>query len=131
MKADANAPTVSMDQVRSAKVAPVTTMDSPSAMMINPAQRSAMWPPSTTQSATSDAPYFGIQNRTAGERYSIVSATAHSDSRLLPSANAPAIQKIADADSQAVMRIAFMRAGVRARGVDSHRNTVLPTCIAA
>ena len=27
-------------------------MDSPSAMMMKPAQRSAMWPPSTTQSAT-------------------------------------------------------------------------------
>ena len=46
-------------QVRSAKVAPVTTMDSPSAMMMKPAQRSAMWPPSTTQSATDEAPYFG------------------------------------------------------------------------
>src|SRR5882762_11026380 len=96
MKADANAPTVSMVQASSAKVAPMTTMDSPSAMMMNPAQRSAMWPPSTTQSATCDAPYFGIQNRTAGEMYSIASATAHSSSRELPSAKPPAIQNIAD-----------------------------------
>jgi len=29
--------------------------------MMKPAQRSAMWPPSTTQSATDDAPYRGIQ----------------------------------------------------------------------
>src|SRR3954447_5413992 len=124
MKAEAKAPTLSRVQASSAKVAPVTTMDSPSAMMMNPAQRSAMWPPSTTQSATSDAPYFGIQNRTAGERYSIASATAQSDSRLLPSATPPAIQKIAEPDSQAVIRIAFMRASVRERGVDTHRNTV-------
>src|SRR3954469_15402528 len=121
MKADANAPTVPKVQASSAKVAPVTTMDSPSAMMMNPAQRSAMWPPSTTQSATSDAPYLGIQNRTAGERYSIARANVHSSSRELPCAKPPAIQKIAEADSHAVMRIAFMRAGVRERGVESHR----------
>ena len=39
--------------------------------MTKSAQRSAMWPPSTTQSATEDEPYRGIQNRTAGEIYSI------------------------------------------------------------
>src|SRR3954447_26824720 len=103
MKADANAPTVSKLQASSANVAPMTTMDSPSAMMMNPAQRSAIWPPSTTQSATSVAPYFGIQNRTAGERYSIASATAHSSSRGAPSAKPPAIQKMADAVSHAVI----------------------------
>src|ERR1700712_1347469 len=103
MKADAKAPTVSEVQFSSAKVAPVTTMDSPSAMMMNPAQRSAIWPPSTTQSATSDAPYFGIQNRTAGEIYSIASATAHSAGREFPSAQPPAIQKTADSASQAVI----------------------------
>src|SRR3954464_15252775 len=103
MKAEAKAPTVSGVQLSSAKVAPVATMDSPSAMMMNPAQRSAMWPPSTTQSATWDAPYFGIQNRTAGETYSIASATAHSNSRLSPCAKPPAIQKTAEPDSQAVM----------------------------
>jgi hypothetical protein len=51
-------------------------MDSPSAMMMKPAQRSAIWPPSTLHSATEDAPYPGIQNRTAGEMYSMASATA-------------------------------------------------------
>src|SRR6185437_7595773 len=117
--------------VSSAKVAPVTTMDSPSAMMMKPAQRSAMWPPSTTQSATADAPYRGIQNRAAGEIYSITSAIAQSTSRDGPSASPPAIQKIADTDSQAVMRIAFMRASDWDGSVDSHRNPVLPTCIAA
>src|SRR3954447_18841804 len=106
MKADANAPTVSSVQASSANVAPVMTMDSPSAMMINPAQRSAMWPPSTTQSATDDAPYRGIQNRTAGERYSMPSATAHTTSRDWPCANPPAIQNTADSASQDVIRIA-------------------------
>src|ERR1700733_7674314 len=100
MKADANAPTVSMVHVSSAKVAPVTTMDSPSAMMMNPAQPSAIWPPSTTPPPTCDAPYFGTQNRTAAERYSIQSASAHSSSREFPSAIPPAIQNTADSDNQ-------------------------------
>src|SRR5216683_3651910 len=131
IKADAKATTVSVVQARSANVAPVTTMDSPSAMMMNPAQRSAMWPPSTTQSSIEDAPYFGIQNRTAGEIYSMPSATSQSSSRECPSARPPAIQKMADIDSHAVIRTAFMRAKVREDGVDTHRKTVLPTCIAA
>src|SRR4051812_23994340 len=106
-------------------------MDSPSAMMMNPAQRSAIWPPSTTQSATDDAPYFGIQNRTAGDRYSIPSATAQSRRRAWPWAKPPAIQKIAETESHDVIRTAFIRAGGRDAGVDTHKNTVLPTCIAA
>src|SRR5476649_2108938 len=99
-------------------------MDSPSAMMMKPAQRSAIWPPSTTQSATADAPYFGIQNRTAGEIYSIPNATAQSHSRQYPSAKPPAIQKIADSNSQARMRTAFIRARVRVDGIDARRKMV-------
>jgi len=76
------------------------------------------------------APYFGIQNRTAGERYSIASATATAPAGIALR-KPPAIQKTADIASQAVIRIAFMRASIRERGVDSHRKTVLPTCIAA
>src|SRR4051812_49556468 len=103
MKADANAATVSKLQASSAKLAPVTTMDSPSAMMMNPAQRSAIWPPSTTQSATEDAPYRGIQNRAAGEIYSMPSAIPHSASRVCPVAKPPAIQNTAETDSHDVM----------------------------
>src|SRR6476620_7130236 len=80
-RADRKAPTTSVLQFNSEKVAPVTTMDSPSAMMTNKAQRSAMWPPSMTQSAIEEAPYLGIQKRTAGETYSITSATAQSHQR--------------------------------------------------
>ena len=90
-----------------------------------------MWPPSITQSATEDAPYRGIQNRTAGEIYSMTSAIAQSTSRDWPSATPPAIQKIADIDSQAAMRMAFMRVRGRDGGVETHRKIVLPTCIAA
>src|SRR5437879_4075074 len=104
-KADTKAATVSVVHDSSAKVAPVTTMDSPSAMMMKPAQRSAICPPSTTQSATDDAPYRGIQNRTAGEIYSMPSATAQNAGRNSPSARPPAIQKIADSASHEVMRI--------------------------
>src|SRR5215212_4745330 len=106
-------------------------MDSPSAMMMKPAQRSAMWPPSITQSAIEDAPYFGIQNRAAGDMYSIASAIAQSAIRECPSANPPAIQKTAETDSHVVIRTAFMRVTFRHAGVDTHRKTVLPTCIAA
>ncbi len=56
---------------------------------------------------------------------------AQSTSRDWPSANPPAIQKIADIDSQAVMRMAFMRASGCDGGVETHRKIVLPTCIAA
>src|SRR4029079_10762280 len=122
---------LSADQASSANVAPVTTTDSPSAMMTKSAQRSAMWPPSITQSATEDAPYRGIQNRTAGEIYSMASAIAQSTSRNWPCANPPAIQNTAEIASQLVMRAAFMRASDCDGVVDSHRKTVLPTCIAA
>ncbi len=123
--------TFSADQESSENVAPVTMTDSPSAMMTKSAQRSAMWPPSITQSATEDGPYRGIQNRTAGDMYSMTSAIAHSTSRDWPSANPPAIQKTADIDSHAVMRMAFIRADIRCGGVETQRKTVLPTCIAA
>src|SRR3984885_1404713 len=103
MNADTNAVTVSRVQDRSANVAPVTTMDSPSAMMMKPAQRSAIWPPSMLHSATEDAPYFGIQNRTAGEMYSMASAVAQKISRCCPSAKPPAIQNTAETDSQTRM----------------------------
>jgi hypothetical protein len=59
------------------------------------------------------------------------SANAHSSSRDCPSARPPAIQNTADSDSHAVIRTAFMRAAGREGGVDSHRKTVLPTCIDA
>ena len=63
--------------------------------------------------------------------YSITSAIAQSTSRDWPSANPPAIQKTADIDSHAVMRMAFMRVRGRDSGVETQRKIVLPTCIAA
>ena len=61
----------------------------------------------------------------------MASAIAQSTSRNSPCANPPAIQKTADTDSHAVIRMAFIRASGRDGGVDIQRNTVLPTCIAA
>src|ERR1700704_3460635 len=131
MKAEANAATVSLVQARSANVAPVTTMDSPSAMMMNPAQRSAIWPPSRLQSSIEDGPYFGIQKRTAGDRYSIPSATAHSNSLHGPSAKPPRIQNTAEAASQTRMRTAFIRVDGCVGWIDARRKIERPTCIAA
>ena len=98
--------------------------------MMKPAQRSAMWPPSTTQSATDDAPYFGTQNRIAGDTYSIASAIAHSTSRGFPCANPPEIQNTADTESHARMRHALRRVVVWPGAVDASRKIVRPTCIA-
>ena len=64
-KAEMKAVTFSGVQIRSAKVAPSTTMASPSAMMMKPAQRSAIWPPSTDQASIEDGPSPGVQNRAA------------------------------------------------------------------
>src|ERR1700733_5972063 len=119
MKAARKAVTASRVQGRSANVAPVTTMDSPSAMMMKPAQRSAIWPPSTAQSSIEDGPYLGTQNRAAGDRYSIPSATAHSDSRDGPSASPPAIQNSPEVDSHTRIRIAFIRIEGCARGLEA------------
>ena len=49
--------------------------------------------------------------------YSITSAIAQSTSRNSPCANPPAIQKIADTESQAAMRMAFRRVRERDGGV--------------
>src|SRR4029078_9770785 len=122
---------LSADQASSANVAPVTTTDSPSAMMTKSAQRSAMWPPSITQSETEDAPYRGIQNRTAGEIYSMTSAIAQSTSRDWSCASPPAIQKTADVDSHAVMRTAFMRVRGCEAGVENNKKMGLRASLPA
>src|ERR1700741_5494653 len=97
-KADANAGTFSRVQARSAKFAALTTTASPSAMMMKPAQRSAMWPPSTVQASTGDGPRAGIQNRAAGAIYSTASATTHRTSRDDPAVTPPRIQYTAESD---------------------------------
>src|SRR6516162_8021452 len=118
-KAETKAPTIGGVQERPAKVTPSSTIASPSAMMTKPAQRSAMCPPSTYQSSTAEAPYFGIQKRTSGETYSIASAIPHSHKRSCPLANPPRIQNTADVLSQMRMRIAFQRVDTLAFGVDT------------
>ena len=98
--------------------------------MMKPAQRSAMWPPSTTQSATDEAPYFGIQNRTAGDRYSIAERHRPQHQPRLPFGEAAGHPENGRHDSQTRMRTAFRRAMVRPGGVDASRKIVRPTCIA-
>src|SRR5688572_33509677 len=88
----------------SANVAPVTSSDSPSAMMMNRPQRSAMWPPSTFQSATDDRPSPGTQYKAHGPNISMPSASAHHASRSPGSARAPTIQNTPDSVIQTAMR---------------------------
>ena len=63
--------------------------------MTNSPQRSAMWPPSTTQSVVVERPSPGTQKPSSGAMVSMPTATAHSVSRAGPSAKAPAIQSSA------------------------------------
>src|SRR6476646_4262532 len=105
--AETKARMLSAVQSSSANVAPLTTTASPSAMMTNSEQRSAMWPPSTAQASTDEKPSFGTQKRTAGETYSIVSATIQNHSRASSGARPPAIHNTAETESQVRMRIAL------------------------
>ena len=99
--------------------------------MMKPAKRSAMWPPSTAQASTEEKPSPGVQKRTAGDTYSIPSATPQSQSRLSPSAKPPSTQNTAEPHSQTRIRIALWRTRVRSGGVASSQNSVRPICIAA
>ena len=72
--------------------------------MTKSAQRSAMWPPSTRQSALVERPSPGTQKPVAGAVVSIAAAAAHSAMRHGPVANAPAIQNGADDTCQMLMR---------------------------
>ena len=56
-------------------------IDSPSAMMTNSPQRSAMWPPSTIQSVVVERPSPGTQNPALGAIDSMPTAIAHTPSR--------------------------------------------------
>src|SRR3954453_5562377 len=97
--AETKAKMLSAVQSSSAKVAPLTTTASPSAMMTKSEQRSAMWPPSTAQASTDEKPSLGTQKRTAGEMYSHVTAAIHSHSRVSPWERPPAIQNTAETKS--------------------------------
>src|SRR5512138_1493403 len=99
-----NATRIGASHVSSANVAPVTSSDSPSAMMMKSEQRSAMWPPSTFQSATDDAPSPGTQNRAQGPTSSMVSANAHQPSRAVGSEKPPMIQHTPDSTNQTATR---------------------------
>src|SRR5512139_1471415 len=94
MKALKKARTVGVDGSRFVKVAPVTMMPSPSAMMMNRAQRSAIWAPLMVQSAAVDRPSPGTKKKVDGPEYSMASAASHHNSRRLGSLSSPpAIQK--------------------------------------
>ncbi len=87
-----------------AAVVPVTRIDSPSAMITNSAQRSAMCALSTFQSAVVERPSPGTAKPTTGARYSTPSAITHHATRSAPPANPPASQNTADSASQHMMR---------------------------
>lgn len=73
----------------SAKVAPVTNMPSPSEMMMNRAQRSAMWAPLIVHSSALERPRPGTAKKVCGPLYSMASAAAHQASRRAGSSSSP------------------------------------------
>jgi len=62
MKAVRKASAVAAVHASVPKVAPVTGIDSPRAMMMNRPQRSAMWPPAMSQSAVVERPRRGSRS---------------------------------------------------------------------
>ena len=104
MKQLAKAASVAAFQGRPARVWPVIRIDSPSAMMMNNPQRSAMWPPSTFQSAVVERPRPGTRKPISGETVSIASASPHTAIRASGGTKPPAIQQAAPAPRQIVMR---------------------------
>ena len=132
MKAARKAATVDASQGRSAKVAPVTRIDSPSAMMMNRAQRSAMCPPSTSQSLVVERPSPGTRSPSDGRSiFDASSAVAQRPKRASsPSARPPAIQNRPESTSQAQMRWKLRRQpGVAACPAAHSTKTERPTCM--
>jgi len=99
--------------------------------MMNSAQRSAMWPPSTVQSFTDDEPSPGTRKFAAGETYSMASAMPHSASRSWPCAKPPQIQNAPLAQSQTRMRWKLIRSASRPSGIAAIMNSVRPICMHA
>src|SRR6185503_10825733 len=126
-----NAISVGASHVSSANVAPVTSSDSPSAMMTNRAQRSAMWPPSTFQSVTEDRPSPGTQNSVHGPASSMPSASVHHASRTPGSAKPPMIQQVPESVSQTAMRWKLFDSRPGACRTAQSTNSVRPICIDA
>ena len=130
MKATMKAINVSPAQGASARVAPVTSTDSPSAMMTKSPQRSARCSPSTSQSAVVEAPRPGTKKPEAGPAKSIASAGAQTQKRASLSKKAPAIQNRPDRTDQSVirwkLRVLPLDVPRRAQSMNSER----PTCIA-
>ena len=87
-----------------AAVAPVTRMDSPSAMMTNSAQRSAMCAPSTFQSAVLERSQPRHVVDSNGPTQSMISALIHAITCVSPPAQPPQNQNTPATTCQQVMR---------------------------
>jgi hypothetical protein len=72
------------------RVAPMMTIDSPSAIRMNAWHRSAMWLPTIVQSAVRERPSHGVANPTMPPRMSTPTASSQSSSRRWPCASPPA-----------------------------------------
>ena len=129
MNATTNAEIVAAFQGSSANVAPVIRIDSPSAMMMKSAQRSAICAPSICQSVVFERPRPGTQKAAIGETYSMASAMAQIQSRVVLSAKAPAIQNGAAAVNQRKMRVK-LRKFAASWSLSTHSmNPVRPSCM--
>ena len=78
---------------------------SPSAMMMNRPQRSAMWLPEMSQSDAFDRPRPGTGNSVIGPRYSITTASSHQASRSSSGRSTPISQNGAAKQNHTAIRI--------------------------
>ena len=129
-KAAAKAVTLSPVQARSAKVAPATSTDSPSAMMTKRPDRSARCAPATSQSVVGDRPMPGTRNPAAGPAYSMAIATSHSAKRISrPIVSPPAIQNADETTSQTPIRQKLRKLAGLAPRSDQSMKPVRESCM--
>src|SRR4051794_3336336 len=114
-----------------AKVAPVTRIDSPSAMITNRPQRSDRWPPSMSHSVVLERPSPGTRNATEADTYSTAMASIHKTVRSGPSSKPPQIQNTAEARNHTRMRMKLRNWARLSLPNDHSMNSIRPTCMAA
>ncbi len=114
---------------RPARVAPMTTTDSPSAIRMKAWQRSARWPPSMFHSRVRDRPSPGVQNPAAPPARSTPTAASHRASRAPGRASPPATASPPLTQHQHRMRSKLRRSDPA--GSAQTVKALRPTCMTA
>ena len=113
----------------SVSVAPMMTIDSPSAIKMNAWQRSAKWPPSMVQSEVRDRPRPGVAKPTTPPSRSTQTEPSHSRILVLPWARPPARASALLTTHQARIRWKLASSGCPRRAITMNRER--PICWSA